>query len=481
VAPAPSAAVAPSRSRRRLALAAIALGSATAGWALATWVLPTAARGDDRAPTTIASVLPPGGVVSAFHRGFALSPDGLAIVVSAKAADGGRALWRRRFAQPQYELVAGTEDAMYPFWSPDGREIGFSAAGLLKRVPVDGGPVQVISKLPVLSVGATWAATGDILFSPGRGPSQRVFRVPAGGGTPELVPLDGNGYSPQWIPGVRSFLFVRSDTNAAHAWVGSIDGSHPPRRVLDLEIRDPGVVVTPTGLVLFNREGVLHAQRFEGKTLEMAGAAHAIGQAAGTPRSWVGPSAGGDSIVVLSGNVSGTGGNPGDPVSRLSWVDRRGPIVGDLPGPGRYWTLRLSPGGDAAVVNPDKDLWVVDDRTRIRNRVTAGPHTYSGAIWSPDGAKRMFEGPTGLWTRSVDGHEPPAEVLKFSTASSTQATGLRTGRAWFSSEATRRRPLSICFSSSSAAPSCVRSFRASSRRRTRVSRRAGAGWRTSRT
>ena len=411
--PAPLVSVASSRARSRLAIPAIALGSAAVGWALAAWVFPAMAGGDNRAPTTIASVLPPDGVVSAFHRGFALSPDGLTIVVSAKSPDGSRALWRRRLSQPQYELVAGTDDAMYPFWSPDSREIGFTAGRLLKRVPVDGGPVQVISKLADPPEGATWTATGDILFSPGRGPSQDVFRVPAGGGTPELLPLDGTGFSPQWIPDTRSFLFIRADANAAQAWVGSLDGSHSPRRVLDLELRDPGVVVTPTGLVLFNREGVLHAQRFDPKALEMVGAAHAIGPAAGTPRAWLGASAGGDSIVVLSGNISGTGGNPGDPVSRLSWVDRRGAIVGDMTGPGRFWTLRLSPDADRAVVNPDKDLWVVDDGTKIRNRVTAGPYTYSGAIWSPDGMKLLYREPTGLWTRSVDGREPPAEVLKF--------------------------------------------------------------------
>src|SRR5262249_49550767 len=105
--------------------------------------------------------------VSAFTRGFALSPDASVLVYSPRAARGRYRLFRRPLADPRGDAIAGTEDGMYPFFSPNGQDIGFFAAGELKTVPLAGGPVHTIAKAPGSYPRGSWNTAGQILLSVG--------------------------------------------------------------------------------------------------------------------------------------------------------------------------------------------------------------------------------------------------------------------------------------------------------------------------
>jgi hypothetical protein len=76
----------------------------------------------------------PAQAISAFHQGFALSPDGQTLIFSARTADGRRQLWKRRLDELRSRPIAGTEQGMYAFWSPDGCQIGFYIPGELRRM-----------------------------------------------------------------------------------------------------------------------------------------------------------------------------------------------------------------------------------------------------------------------------------------------------------------------------------------------------------
>jgi hypothetical protein len=53
------------------------------------------------------------------------------------------AVWTHEVGGQRTSSLDGTQGASYPFWSPDGRFIGFFADGKLKKVEVSGGQPQV--------------------------------------------------------------------------------------------------------------------------------------------------------------------------------------------------------------------------------------------------------------------------------------------------------------------------------------------------
>src|SRR5262249_30794120 len=91
----------------------------------------------------------------------------------------GPQLWVRSLDQSAARPIAGTEGATQPFWSPDGRAIGFFAGGKLKRVDVASATVRVLADAPVPR-GGSWNKNDVILFSPTV--YTQMMRVSASGG-----------------------------------------------------------------------------------------------------------------------------------------------------------------------------------------------------------------------------------------------------------------------------------------------------------
>ena len=109
----------------------------------------------------------------------ALSPDGERIVFGASGK-----LWVQSLSTGTVAALGGTEGGLYPFWSPDGRSLGFFSGAKLRRIEATGGPVQVICDAPA-NRGASWGKGDVIVLAPDfRG---GLFRVPAGGGAPQPV------------------------------------------------------------------------------------------------------------------------------------------------------------------------------------------------------------------------------------------------------------------------------------------------------
>ncbi len=208
----PAGFAAPKVSRRWwIASAAILVVGALGGWALAHFRQSPA---DDRAFRL--QIDPPEGsqfVYGNTSGGIALSPDGrtAAYVVSA---NGRTALWVRTLDGTTGQPLAGTEGAYYPFWSPDGKSVGFFAAGKLQRADLAGGAPLTICDVPGNSGrGAAWTSDGRIVFgSLGVG----LFQAPASGGTPSrLTNLDashgeGSHRWPQLLLGGRFLYWVRA-------------------------------------------------------------------------------------------------------------------------------------------------------------------------------------------------------------------------------------------------------------------------------
>ena len=148
----------------------------------------------------------------------ALSPDGSMLAFAATGADGKREIWIRRLDGFAVQAVAGTENGFMPFWSPDGRSLGFFADRKLKRVPVGGGPVLTICDAQD-GRGGAWSEDDVIVFAPA--PFTGLSKVSAAGGAPEvLTKAERPGQThrlPWFLPGGRRLLYLSgnqtSDTN----------------------------------------------------------------------------------------------------------------------------------------------------------------------------------------------------------------------------------------------------------------------------
>jgi hypothetical protein len=245
--------------------------------------------------------------VSAFTYGFALSPDATTLVYAARSADGVRRLWRRSLSNARAEVMQGTEDAAYPFWSPGGREVAFIAAGMLKVIAFDGGPARRLTEVPqTFTHHGSWSDRGGILLSSDRG----VLHVDAARSTATPLPFD-LATEAQWLPDGQSFLFLSRTENKLRVMWATIEGGKATEvRVLD-DARAPGMRLSSAGFLLFNHAGVLSAQRFNAATRSIEGPIVPVGERVGTPRGWFAVSVSGRTAIALNPSTIGTGGRRG--------------------------------------------------------------------------------------------------------------------------------------------------------------------------
>jgi Tol biopolymer transport system component len=331
---------------------------------------------------------------------FALSPDGRQIVFSASSAGASR-LWLRSLATTAVQPLAGTEGARWPFWSPDGRSVGFMAGNALKRLDLGGGAPQTLA--PVTSGGgATWNADGVIVFAPiTRGP---LMRVSAAGGAVTAVMTFGPGQvallAPQFLPDGHRFLFTALGApDASGIYLATLEGSAPirltPSTSAGIYLPEGGGRAGPLrggGWLLWLRGDTLVAQRLDAAKGELEGKPVTV--ADGLTDAALGSSRGRSVVSVAATGLmayrTATGGT-----RRLMWLDRSGAArgtIGDAAADGTLSNPSVSPDGRRVVVSRtvqgNTDLWLLDGARA--SRFTFDPAPDSLPIWSPDGARIVF-------------------------------------------------------------------------------------------
>jgi eukaryotic-like serine/threonine-protein kinase len=310
----------------------------------------------------------------------AVSPDGTRLAFTARGEDGLDRLYLRSLESGKSEPIGGTEDALQPFWSPDGRSVGFFAQGKLKRVEIGAGGPQVICSVTELR-GATWSRDGTILF--GITAASGLWRVPATGGVPEPVssPDAAQGEMshrwPSFLSDGQRFLYVVLKAGGTSIRVGSLDGEKP-RRLID-GVSAPSYA--SSGHLLFVRDGALRAQAFDASRNRLTGEEVTVAEPVQLdPNMWGGAavSAGGAVLAYRSGAIG---------MTQLTWLDREGREQGSVGSPVDYSAPVLSPDGRTVVspVRGAKQLALLDVATGAFVPFTFKTESVAAPRWSPDG------------------------------------------------------------------------------------------------
>jgi eukaryotic-like serine/threonine-protein kinase len=332
------------------------------------------------------NVLPPDGTTFTNDRGLslAISPDGRQIAFTATGADGVSRIYLRELGSLNARAVAGTEEGLYPFWSPDGRSLGFFARGKLQRIDVAGGPPVPLADVS-LPLGGAWSPSGIIVFAPNF--SQPLLKVTATGGAATnattLADGDGGHFTPVFLPDGRRFLFGAASFPAdGRLLLGSLDSAEALEVVSDVR----AFVYADPGHLLYLRGKTLLAQRFDPVTAALTGAAVPIAQDVASVFASVTPFA-----AAKSGTLAYHSG--GGSTRDLLWIDRSGkPIAADAKR-GQYGNIALSRDDTRLsfdrVGDSGNGVWIMDLQSGIESRLTFTPNN-SMSVWSPDGDNIAF-------------------------------------------------------------------------------------------
>jgi len=361
--------------------------------------------------------LPPEHAQPMRRQSLALSPDGtwLAYAVDAEAA-APRQLYLRDMSTGESMSIPGTEGAEMPFWSPDGRWVGFLAADKLKKVQLDGMVVLSICECPGVR-GASWGLDDTIVIG---GTLEGLRMVSASGGIPApITTVDRE-------KGERTHRWPQVLPDGTHALVSIvISANYDDSRIAVVnletdEIRELGVTAAyaryvPTGHLIYAREDTLYAVLFDPDTLEVTGSGYPV-------QPGVNVASAGPGSANFTFSASGTLVYfPRAPSDRhLVLVDLQGNLEPLGAAPMSYQVARFAPDGDLVVVvgGDYAARYEVYTYEREAGRLTLFPlmfddpaATFLGGIaLSPDGLTLAINGTApgenrNLYSVRLDGSE----------------------------------------------------------------------------
>ena len=383
------------RANRRFSVASVAGVAVTAALVtgVAVWNLTRPGSGSQGQVTHFA-VQVEGGHEMLFGEcpRLSLSPNGrlLAYVASGQ-------LHLRRLDSLDSVAMAGTAGAESPFFSPDGRSVGFVQGGDLKSLSVEGGLVTEIAGVGSSGyscAGGSWSPDGTIVYRPAG--SRVLFSVPAAGGTPQPLTtirdpaVESFHIWPQVIDGGRWLLFtVIGPTGVWEDAQIVIEGLETGERTTVVEQGTYGRYV-PTGHVVYaTASGTLFAVPHDLARGEPTGDRFPV-ESGVRVAGWGGAASFATSDAGTAAFVHGSS----ETRQLLWWMDREGRRVRKIGSPLSSYFLDLSPDGLHLAVDIQQptngDVWLIDTATGRRERFTFGPAFDQSPVWSPDGRRVAY-------------------------------------------------------------------------------------------
>ena len=367
------------------------------------------------------------------RRVVALSPDGRTLVFSAADKDAPQ-LYKRPLDQPAATPIAGTRGAESPFFSPDGRWIGFWSDGVLKKVPTVGGPTIAIVQTPEIS-SADWARDDTIVFARLTGGLLQV--AASGGQVKPLTTIEPGAHShrlPHVLPDGNTVLFtvVPSTLRWNDARLAAVTRSTGQVKTI-IENGSDGMYVQ--GHLLFARMGTLLGVPFDAARLEIrgspAGAQDNVMQSINAGNSELETGVAQVAVSNTGTLVYAAGGPVPDSSRTVLWLDRTGARSASIPlPPSAYLAPRASRDGRMIALfsqrtlrSEDTDIWTYSLSGGVATKITAAGSRNSWATFTADSRRVIFSSRTpvsNLHWKAADGS---GEIERLTTSEFTQSPG----------------------------------------------------------
>ncbi len=356
----------------------------------------------------------------AMASGLAVSPDGLRLAFVASGKDGINRLWVRTLSGGPVQQLPETDDARYPFWSPDGNTIAFFNAKSLMRIDLNGSALQAITDT-TSGRGGAWLRDGRIVFG-SYGTPLRIVPATGGASMPLVAGANrGRGqFWPQALPGARLMYFEQhtGDRGENAAYVISLDKPGVTTRLMSVTECPLYVLSGPRlDYLLWQRGSAMVAQAIDRATLELKGPVTVIADpvTSGGIEGQIYATSSGEGPLVYSGIPR---------LTQFTWFDRTGRALGTVGVPGGYHfgPFRISPNGGTIAAAIDRPGGAQMGVLEIERGVFSGLPITSGSnsfpAWAPDSMVLAYGhtivdlakgsatgGLVGAWDWSPDGQE----------------------------------------------------------------------------
>jgi Tol biopolymer transport system component len=323
-----------------------------------------------------------------------LSPQGDKIAFVAHSPTT-KTLWVRSLESDTAQQLEGTQNAMHPFWSPDGKWIAFFANGKLNKIPAAGGSVTPLADV-TNPRGGSWGRSDVIVYSANI--LDGLMRVSANGGeatrasTRNKANHEDTHRWPWFLPDGKHFLYLAvshtaGDTGRQGIYFASLDSATEAKLV----VTTSAAAQYASGYLLFHQNSDLMAQPFDPSSGKLSGAPETlvnnVRNDSGVWRSIFSTSQNG-MLIYQTGSAQAAG-------TRMAWFDLTGKElqqIGDRAN--TAIDIRLSPNGKQVAVAEADGLWIWDTDRKTRNRVTFSSTLAEQPSWSPDGKTLLYA--TGL-------------------------------------------------------------------------------------
>jgi eukaryotic-like serine/threonine-protein kinase len=324
-----------------------------------------------------------------------LAPDGSAVAFVTAREQGAPVLSVRMLNALHARALAGTDGAIFPFWSADSRSLGFFAGGKLKTVSVEAGTPSEVCDAPG-GRGGTWNAQGTIVFAPGF--QSPLVQVPASGGVPKPVTvMDTSKHDshrwPYFLPDGKHFLYLALSHNRPRdpndgIYFASLDGKE--NRLLMPAYTN---ATYAAGRLLFMHDSELMAQSMNPATGDLRGHGERVAEDVLV-----------DGTIWRAGfDASGTGllayAAGGLIPAQAAWYDRSGKHLGTASEKAfNLNSVRLSPDGTRLATeagDTNSEIWTNELKRQVNTRLTFGSGASTTPVWSPDGRWIAYWGVRG--------------------------------------------------------------------------------------